>query len=277
MTLRTSRLTAICLSVLLIFLLNTQGQQGNKAARIVSLHGDYPCDHTLALLDGLAIELDKSPNSKGYVVAYSGKSNGFGRVPRRLAHAKGYLVNTRGIDESRITTVNGGRLKGSDELREEYWIVPEGATPPKIQQPDLVNFNDRIAPKYDEGYADFIKDAGKYGFSCCVICETEMPNINAYVRAIKEVNGHAHIILYSGVDGFHLQTLSGTERRRRPFSTFAKILKSILMQDYGLTAERINVVFGGKRDSQTMELWIVPKGASTPQATPINTIPKDKK
>lgn len=266
---------AVCVCFSLTSLTHAQDQQGAEVARIVDSHGDFPCDHTLALLDYFAIELDKSPSSEGYVVAYSGKSDGFGRVPHRLAHAKAYLVNTRAIDESRITIINGGRLKGAGELREEYWIVPEGATPPKTQQTNLENLGGGVTRKYDEGYADFIKDAGKYRFYCCEICGLEIPSISAYVKATKEAGAQAHIILYSGVNGF--QTYSDAGRRRHRFSTFASILKSVLTKDYGLTAERINVVFGGKREVPTMELWIVPKGASTPQATPISTTQKDKK
>ncbi|HST51145.1 MAG TPA: hypothetical protein VLJ61_10860, partial [Pyrinomonadaceae bacterium] len=46
---------------------------------------------------------------------------------RRCDRAKDYLVTTRGIDASRVVTVDGGY---KEDLTVELWVVPSGAAPP---------------------------------------------------------------------------------------------------------------------------------------------------
>ena len=85
-------------------------------------------DDDKARLDNLAIELQNSPNSVGYIIAYGGRTNRLGHASRMSERARNYLVNTRGINSGRIVAIDGG-------LREhatyELWIVPQGAEPPR--------------------------------------------------------------------------------------------------------------------------------------------------
>ena len=50
--------------------------------------------------------------------------------------AKNYLVNTRGIEATRITTVDGGCRA---DLAVELWIVPTGANPPAATTDNAVS------------------------------------------------------------------------------------------------------------------------------------------
>jgi hypothetical protein len=85
-------------------------------------------DDQKARLDNLAVELQNDPTATTYVTAYGGRTSRVGQADRLLLRARDYLVAQRGIEASRIITVNGG-------FREEdclvVWIVPQGAAPPR--------------------------------------------------------------------------------------------------------------------------------------------------
>ncbi|HEX8502540.1 MAG TPA: hypothetical protein VF659_18300 [Pyrinomonadaceae bacterium] len=85
-------------------------------------------DDDKARLDNLAIELQNSPGSTGYVVAYAGRSSRAGEADRMGRRAVDYLTATRGISRERLVFINGGyRESNSFEL----WVVPQGAEAPR--------------------------------------------------------------------------------------------------------------------------------------------------
>ena len=85
-------------------------------------------DDDKARLDNLAIELQNSPGSTGYVIAYAGRNSRAGEAERMGRRAVEYLTATRGISRDRIIFVNGGHR----ELNSfELWVVPQGADPPR--------------------------------------------------------------------------------------------------------------------------------------------------
>jgi hypothetical protein len=89
--------------------------------------GEIQRDDEKARLDVFAIELQNSPGAQGYIIGYGGRVKRFGTGQQRAQRARDYMVTTRGIDASRIVTVDGGtRDTGSTQL----WLVPPGATPP---------------------------------------------------------------------------------------------------------------------------------------------------
>jgi hypothetical protein len=77
-----------------------------------------------ARLDNFAIQLQQSPGSQGYYVIFGSCD---GEADQRSQRAVDYLVNTRGIDRSRVTVVNGGCR---ETLTVELWICPTGAAAP---------------------------------------------------------------------------------------------------------------------------------------------------
>lgn len=78
-------------------------------------------------LDNFAIELQSDPTAQGYVIAYGGRRSAAGAANKMAASIKNYLVNKRGLDPQRVTTIDGGFR---DEPMTELWIVPSEATPP---------------------------------------------------------------------------------------------------------------------------------------------------
>jgi len=93
-------------------------------ARKFDEYGNIRFNDEKARLDNYAIQLQNSPTDRAVIIGY-GSCEGEGLT--RANRAKDYLVNTRGIDASRIDTVDGGCRP---ELKVELWLVPAGAAAP---------------------------------------------------------------------------------------------------------------------------------------------------
>jgi hypothetical protein len=98
-----------------------------KVARKIDEYGNIRFNDEKARLDNFAIELQNDPTSQGYLICYGGRKGKAGEAQRRCDRAKDYLTSTRGIDASRIVTVDGGYR---EDLTVELWLVPSGANPP---------------------------------------------------------------------------------------------------------------------------------------------------
>jgi hypothetical protein len=80
-----------------------------------------------ARLDNFGIELQNDPTSTGYVIVYPGRASKRAEVQDHFGRVIDYLVNSRGMDASRIKTIEGPKR---EKLFVELWISPQGATPP---------------------------------------------------------------------------------------------------------------------------------------------------
>ncbi len=87
-------------------------------------YGNIAFNDEKARLDNYAIQLQNDPTATGTIIAYGSCA---GEAQARADRARDYLVNTRGIDASRLTTVDGGCREA---LSVELWVVPQGSTPP---------------------------------------------------------------------------------------------------------------------------------------------------
>ncbi len=81
-----------------------------------------------AILDGIALRMNREANSNVLVVGYSAvaEKNTLGLA--RANNSKTYLTKDKGIDAARVTTADGG--KGG--RRVEIWFVPAGAAMPAV-------------------------------------------------------------------------------------------------------------------------------------------------
>lgn len=81
-----------------------------------------------AVLDQVADRLQQDPNSKAVIIGETDASEkGKNLAAQRAVNAKAYLTsgeNQKAIDPSRIQVMTGG----TGGMRDEIWIVPEGAT-----------------------------------------------------------------------------------------------------------------------------------------------------
>jgi hypothetical protein len=96
-------------------------------------YGNIRFNDEKARLDNYAIQLQNQPGSQGYIVAYGSCA---GEAEARANRAKDYLVNTRGVDASRLMTVDGGCRS---DLAVELWVVPTGATPPAASTDNIIS------------------------------------------------------------------------------------------------------------------------------------------
>jgi hypothetical protein len=72
-----------------------------------------------ARLDNFAIQLQNAPTAAGSIVTYSVPTNGRNYGRDLAARARDYLVQVRGIDASRIVTIDGGQR---NNLTTQLWI-----------------------------------------------------------------------------------------------------------------------------------------------------------
>jgi len=96
-------------------------------------YGNIKFNDEKARLDNYAIQLQNQPGSQGYIIAYGSCE---GEAQARADRAKDYLVNTRGIDASRLVTIDGGCRS---ELLVQLWIVPTGATAPAASTDNAIS------------------------------------------------------------------------------------------------------------------------------------------
>ena len=91
------------------------------------VYGKIPFEDEKARLDNFAIELQNDPKAQGYLICYGGRVGRAGEARSRCKRAKSYIATVRGVDASRLVTVNGGYM---ESLAVWLWIVPSGAKPP---------------------------------------------------------------------------------------------------------------------------------------------------
>ncbi len=96
-------------------------------------YGDIRFNDEKARLDNYAIQLQNDPQATAVIIAY-GTCAGEGQA--RADRAKNYLVNTRGIEAGRITTIDGGCRA---QLTVQLWIVPTGAMAPAADAADTIS------------------------------------------------------------------------------------------------------------------------------------------
>lgn len=137
--------TTLQLAFLCIFAFSANAFAQQEARKFDEM-GQLYCDDAKARLDHFAIQLQQEPGAKGYIIFYGGKTylRGVynrkakryvnvkllpirGEAQLRIAPWKDYLINSRGVEESKIEVIDGGYRH---EFTVEFWIMPSGAKPP---------------------------------------------------------------------------------------------------------------------------------------------------
>ncbi|HYE66712.1 MAG TPA: hypothetical protein VD966_14080, partial [Pyrinomonadaceae bacterium] len=107
-------------------------------------YGDIRFNDEKARLDNFAIQLQNTPGAQGYIIVYAARTGPAGQAQARADRARDYLVNTRGIDPGRITTIDAGCR---ESLTVELWICPTGAPAPTADAASTVPCEPRQAPR----------------------------------------------------------------------------------------------------------------------------------
>lgn len=213
-------------------------------------YGDLPTDDEAARLNLFAGRLSGQPKLRGYIVAYSGPRMERGSYLRRIYGIGRYLTEARGIEADRVLVVDGGYR---EKFATELWLIPEGANPPTpaptVSQPAV---NTKSAYKYDEECLDCSPAVGLYLYGLD-------EGLKFYADALrKNPDSQGLIIIRPDENVSTRKALNEAQRA-----------KKLLVNDYGIDANRIVIKAGRSRNDGTAvaEMWIVPRGARLPMAT----------
>lgn len=221
---------------------------------LLDAFGDIQTSDLLARLDNLSNELQKSSQSRAFIVSYA-QANKFPGWPlHRALWCKAYLTGTRGLDASRVFTLNGGFR---DDVRYELWALPPGAEPP-VRPFDLASEMAREKSPYifdrifvfensrgvRESYDyDYLDDRGE---------------LEPFAEALRNDPAARGLIVAYAERGDR----RGADRR------LAARRKLTLVKSFPVAASRVVAVGGDRREQRTLELWLVPPGAELPKPTP---------
>lgn len=88
----------------------------------------YVDNRAKAMLDDLALRLQREANSTAVLVGNVGTREGGRLAMARGTNAKTYLTRTKGIDPARVSVADGGAAGAKADM----WFVPAGATAPTV-------------------------------------------------------------------------------------------------------------------------------------------------
>jgi hypothetical protein len=110
-------------------------------------YGAISWEDEKAHLDNFAIALQHDPKSIGYIIVYAGRRACVGEAKDRARRAKKYVVETRGIQASRIKWIDGGyREELTTILQPAPRRAPELAASPTLK-PSQVEIIKDCKPK----------------------------------------------------------------------------------------------------------------------------------
>lgn len=257
----------------------TSGQEKRSSARKIDEFADILVTDIKARLDNFAIELQKEPDSRGFIIVYRSRRDPPGITSRLSNLSKNYLVEQRGLDADRIVTIDGGE---SPCLAQELWVVPKGDTP--TPRPDAYrrDFTDTESVRKFDEYYYYLPYAEEEHSEAIELGDS----LEAFADALrKEPRAFGYIIAYPQYYVYWWEDSSedGREwRRRRVYqdrpsaaSTMLREIKADLVKKYRVAPSRIKVMNGGYRKTRSVELWIVPRGEHAPIPTP-NAFPKGR-
>lgn len=257
-----------------------------------------------ARLDHFAILLQNKPEAAGYIIAYRSADILPSQIESKsyLRRAQHYLVNNRGIDANRIKVIDGGFRK---EEATEIWLVPPGGAVPEASDTvpvpvipkgktylydkgsfgDVSEFALPVAEDFIEEPAEENTDSEETADSeeteQEVVEEETVPEELA--EETSELTEEELETLKFGWLDERIANLVKKEKKSRGVIIFYadeieydinKIRAHIeegrtrLIKNSGLSAEHIEIVFGGYRASPEIELWFVPPAGEVPIATP---------
>ena len=223
-------------------------QTSDSAARKFDEFGDIQASDLIARLDNLAIQLQNEPNAKAFLVVYRTRRDLPGLSNRYAHRMEGYLVQTRGVSQQRIVTVDGGEASC---LIQELWIVPPGATPKPRDDAYSSSYHPSVY-KFDEHYFGEKGDLYYWRDSRNDLLEGFALELQRNPKAT------GYLIAY----------------KPRAAGSPLPGARNFLIKHYGIKPERIKTVAGGYRERPTMELWIAERKGAVPIITSYRYSPR---
>ena len=190
-----------------------------------------------------ALDADKS--AQAAIVVYGME----GDARRYAEKVKRWLTKARGVEAARLVQLYGGP---SDERRLELWLVPHGASLPRV--------NNVADDKRAIQFASFSYWSGEY-------CGSErFPALRTFAEALGRLPGWQGYIIVRphrnprrkgmGDEGWDPD---GYLSRRQALRRAARD-RLYTIRKFGLSPARLRAVVGDKDDWTHAELWLVPPG-----------------
>ena len=198
------------------------------------------CDLT-ARLDNFAIQLEATPNATGFIVAYGPEGDGPGSGRSVLPWLKDYLVNARGLADTRIKTVYGGRNDVLTEPKIRLWIVPAGEKFSAAKyETNIDTFKGMFYEEKTEDFVDvYYEDAEEMGPGIALPVDASFADmLQQQKKAIP------YVVVYNGE-----AAVPGSARRLA-----ARQLEAL--KRYKVDVSRVKTIFGGVRKKTSVQLWI---------------------
>lgn len=227
------------------------GQEKNAGIVLIDSVVEPECELLLNRLDFLAVEMQNTPNSIGYVVIYGG-SNQIGNIFYERA-IKGH-AKFRKLDESRYQVITA---KPEQKLKIEFW-TSKNKDKPNVSEETfkyaLGKNSTRIL--FAEDSVEVVKIDGKsdYLLGGCEACCIKTLNLNLLSKFLEgNPNINAQIIIYS--------------KSAKRANQLSKLFLSEAAKDYKIPRSRLETKYGGldgrtaklHKSVSTVEIWFVPR------------------
>lgn len=238
-------LLALCAALSLAHV--TSAQEQTHAGKVTDYVNQFTSCNAGAHLDLFAIELQNNPNATGHIIIYGPPGPEKKYAERAVSATKSYLVNARGIEESRLQAIYAGPYCSVSEILTELWLVPEGAKPPPRTKykPDLAFEGNFYETELWDG-PDLVGEVTGWSTSS----EVAFVGLNEMMSRRKDAS--VYLVAYHDND-----TAPGTWRR-------AAERQTEVMRRYGFPAERVKVIFGGYAGKASLQVWVLPSDAPPP-------------
>jgi hypothetical protein len=244
--------TNICASKLFAQEPSIGQQQQALRARLFDSYTGINSEDLMARLDNLAIELHNNLDLKAHIIVYGPKGEGGGTGNQLLRMTIDYLVNSRGVDDSRIAGVYAGRYQDPKDTWTELWLAPPGTEVPEPR-------------KYETNLSEIKGKFAEYdGYDGPSECEGPCSgNVTtaALADVLREQPAALVYVVVRNQQGAHIGTW-----RRVAKSTAADL------ESRGIEADRIKIIFAGTSKTSEdddpqqarVQLWVLPKDAPPP-------------
>lgn len=244
------------------------GQPARKIAeyskcRQTGVSGCINMEEEWVMIDSLAAELRNNLDLQAYIIGYKALPD----LPGNSLHHINYvrnLVRSRVVDDSRIHVIDAGYR---ENLTIELWVAPSCSSVPTSNQTISVQApNGQTAYKFEEINPPLKREIPIEFIEDELVYFSESALIDGFAALLeKEQNTRGYIIAYDGKRDRAGTAYKLAERYR------AYLYNSSLIGNppnvITSEASRVVTLKGGRRKVRTIELWIVPPGASQPKPT----------
>lgn len=226
----------------------TRGQDSRANNGKFDAFGNLSTDDAMAHLDRFALELNSSLKLQGFMVIHARARSPVGWQLRVASGYLNYLVNSRGVEYSRVKVLEAEAEK---EVKYELWLLPAGDTPPV---PPRVPTPQPVSPVlFDEiSLGNEGKCVGEFTIELYKIEDA----LKLFADALRQQPASkAWIVVHPRVR----QSLA-TARRTINAS------RLMLTSTYGISSERVLTAIGPRQSTvcTAVNLWIVPGSSLRP-------------